>query len=162
MQIGVSLSKGGPGKLLLDIYAPAVKCFLILNLGSLFFAFTLWCIFILAVNNCLCEIHADPRSNAQIDALSSGNGLVDPYIFTICTQFCSFFRSSTQSTLQVRFADRFVDPAFGFCAGVNYFVFEAALIPFEVTAFNVVIQFWTDEIPVAAVICFVLLFYRYV
>jgi len=77
-------------------------------------------------------------------------------------QFCSLFRSSTQPTSQVRFADRFVDPAFGFCAGVNYFVFEAALIPFEVTAFNVVIQFWTDEIPVAAVICFVLLFYRHV
>ena len=69
VQIGVSLSKGGPGKLLLDIYAPAVKYLLILNLGSLFFAFTLWCTFILAVNNCLCEIHADPRSNAQIDAL---------------------------------------------------------------------------------------------
>jgi len=90
VQIGVSLSKGGPGKLLLDIYAPAVRCFLILNLGSLFFAFTLWCTFILAVNNCLCEIDADPRSNAQIDALSSGDGLVDPYIFTICTRFAPF------------------------------------------------------------------------
>ncbi|KAJ3906856.1 general amino acid permease AGP2 [Lentinula edodes] len=59
----------------------------------------------------------------------------------------------------VRFADHFVDPALGLCAGVNFFVFEAALIPFEVTAFNVVLQFWTDKIPLVAVICFVLLCY---
>ncbi|GAW01378.1 General amino acid permease AGP2 [Lentinula edodes] len=59
----------------------------------------------------------------------------------------------------VRFADHFVDPALGLCAGVNFFIFEAALIPFEVTAFNVVLQFWTDKIPLVAVICFVLLCY---
>ncbi|KIK59626.1 hypothetical protein GYMLUDRAFT_74504 [Collybiopsis luxurians FD-317 M1] len=59
----------------------------------------------------------------------------------------------------VRFADRFVDPALGFCAGINFFVFEASLIPFEVTAFNVVLQFWTDKIPLIAVIFFVLLCY---
>ncbi|KAJ3934810.1 MAG: general amino acid permease AGP2 [Lentinula lateritia] len=59
----------------------------------------------------------------------------------------------------VRFADHFVDPALGLCAGVNFFIFEAALIPFEVTAFNVVLQFWTDKIPLAAVICFLLLCY---
>ncbi|KAF8212010.1 amino acid permease/ SLC12A domain-containing protein [Mycena galopus ATCC 62051] len=52
----------------------------------------------------------------------------------------------------VRFADQFVDPALGFCAGINFFVFEAMLIPFEVVAFNLVLQFWTDKIPVAAVI----------
>ncbi|KAJ4497910.1 general amino acid permease AGP2 [Lentinula lateritia] len=59
----------------------------------------------------------------------------------------------------VRFADHFVDPALGLCAGVNFFIFEAALIPFEVTAFNVVLQFWTDKIPLVAVICFLLLCY---
>ncbi|KAJ7343274.1 general amino acid permease AGP2 [Mycena albidolilacea] len=59
----------------------------------------------------------------------------------------------------VRFADRFVDPALGFCAGINFFVFEAMLIPFEVVAFNLVLQFWTDKIPVAAVITIVLVCY---
>ncbi|KAJ3843201.1 general amino acid permease AGP2 [Lentinula raphanica] len=59
----------------------------------------------------------------------------------------------------VRFADQFVDPALGLCAGVNFFVFEAALVPFEITAFNVVLQFWTDKIPLVAVIFFVLLCY---
>ncbi|KAJ4487779.1 general amino acid permease AGP2 [Lentinula aciculospora] len=59
----------------------------------------------------------------------------------------------------VRYADRFVDPAMGLCAGVNFFVFEAISIPFEVTAFNVVLQFWTDKIPLTAVISFVLICY---
>ncbi|KAF9469326.1 amino acid permease-domain-containing protein [Collybia nuda] len=59
----------------------------------------------------------------------------------------------------VRFADRFVDPAFGFCAGVNYFALQAILIPFEVVAFNLVLQFWTDAIPTAAVVSCVLVSY---
>jgi amino acid transporter len=63
-----------------------------------------------------------------------------------------FFILVDERSLQVRFADRFVDPALGFCAGINFFVFEAMLIPFEVVAFNLVLQFWTDKIPVAAVI----------
>ncbi|KAF5373793.1 hypothetical protein D9758_000689 [Tetrapyrgos nigripes] len=56
----------------------------------------------------------------------------------------------------IRYADRFVDPALGFSAGINFFIFEASLIPFEVTAFNLVLHFWTDKIPIVAVICFVL------
>ncbi|PPR01094.1 hypothetical protein CVT26_016000 [Gymnopilus dilepis] len=59
----------------------------------------------------------------------------------------------------VRFADRFVDPALGFAAGMNFFIFEAALIPYEMVAFNVVLQFWTDKIPTAAVICILLVCY---
>ena len=54
-----------------------------------------------------------------------------------------------------------MDPALELCAGVNFFVFQAALIPFEIVAFNVVLQFWTNKIPVAAVICTVLLAYGY-
>ena len=59
----------------------------------------------------------------------------------------------------VRFADRFVDPAMGFCSGINFFLFEAMLVPFEIVAFNVVLKFWTDRIPTAAVIVFVLFVY---
>ncbi|KAF7779031.1 hypothetical protein Agabi119p4_3376 [Agaricus bisporus var. burnettii] len=61
----------------------------------------------------------------------------------------------------VRYADHFVDPALGFCAGINFFVFEAALIPFEIVAFNVVLQFWTDKIPLAAVITFVIVTFAF-
>jgi yeast amino acid transporter len=59
----------------------------------------------------------------------------------------------------IRFAGRFVDEAFGVAAGWNFFVLEAALVPFEVTAVNLVITFWTDIIPVWAVIAMILVVY---
>lgn len=62
----------------------------------------------------------------------------------------------------VRFSDHFVDPALGFCAGINFFVFEAILIPFEIVAFNIVITFWTEKIPLVVVIILVLVCYAYV
>lgn len=40
----------------------------------------------------------------------------------------------------IRFAGRYVDEAFGFAAGWNFFIFEAALVPFEVVACNVIIH----------------------
>ncbi|KAJ9500052.1 hypothetical protein H2202_004443 [Exophiala xenobiotica] len=58
----------------------------------------------------------------------------------------------------IRLAGKWVDDALGFMVGWNFFFYEALLIPFEITALNLVIQFWTDKIPVAAVcvICIVL------
>ncbi|KAG7092687.1 hypothetical protein E1B28_009020 [Marasmius oreades] len=105
VQIGSALTKGGP--------------------ASLFLGFTVWCTFIMAVNNCLCEMVTWMPISAPF----------------------------------VRFADRFVDPALGFCTGVNFFLFEAFLIPFEITAFNIILHFWTDKIPLIAVIFFMLVAY---
>ncbi|KIY65293.1 general amino acid permease AGP2 [Cylindrobasidium torrendii FP15055 ss-10] len=105
VQIGASLTKGGP--------------------ASLFIAFTVWCTFVMAVSNCLSE-------------MVTWIPISSPF---------------------VRFADRFVDPALGFAAGINFFVFEAAMIPYEIVAFTVVLQFWTDQIPVVGAIFFVLFFY---
>lgn len=59
----------------------------------------------------------------------------------------------------IRFAGRYVDEAFGFATGWNFFIFEAALVPFEITACNVIIQFWTDAIPTAAFIVIVIVLY---
>ncbi|KAL6867138.1 amino acid permease/ SLC12A domain-containing protein [Trichoderma novae-zelandiae] len=59
----------------------------------------------------------------------------------------------------IRFAGRYVDEAFGFATGWNFFVFEAALVPFEVTACNFVIRFWTDAIPTGALIAIVIVLY---
>jgi amino acid transporter len=59
----------------------------------------------------------------------------------------------------VRFAGRYVDEAFGFATGWNFFIFEAALVPFEVTACNFILRFWTDAIPTAAVITIVIVLY---
>ncbi|CAI4219747.1 unnamed protein product [Parascedosporium putredinis] len=59
----------------------------------------------------------------------------------------------------IRFAGRFVDEAFGFAAGWNFFVFEAMLVPFEIVACNMILHFWTDAIPTAAVIVIISVLY---
>ncbi|KAF1983364.1 amino acid transporter-like protein [Aulographum hederae CBS 113979] len=51
----------------------------------------------------------------------------------------------------VRLAGHWVDDAFGFMAGWNFFLYEAILIPFEIAALNVVLTYWSDNIPIAAV-----------
>ncbi|EXJ77572.1 hypothetical protein A1O3_09799 [Capronia epimyces CBS 606.96] len=58
----------------------------------------------------------------------------------------------------IRLAGKWVDDAFGFMAGWNFFFYEALLIPFEITALNLVVSFWTDAIPTGAIcaICIVL------
>ncbi|KAM3420113.1 hypothetical protein BST61_g3415 [Cercospora zeina] len=47
----------------------------------------------------------------------------------------------------VRLAGHFVDEAFGFMAGWNFFIYEALLIPFEITALTTVLGFWSSDIP---------------
>ena len=61
----------------------------------------------------------------------------------------------------VRMAGKWVDEAFGFMAGWNFFFYEALLIPFEITALNVVLGFWRDDIPVAAVCAGCIVLYSY-
>ena len=36
-------------------------------------------------------------------------------------------------------------------AGWNFFLYEAILIPWEISAMNLVLTFWSDKIPIAAV-----------
>ena len=47
----------------------------------------------------------------------------------------------------VRLAGHFVDEAFGFMAGWNFFLYEALLIPFEITALTTVLGYWSSNIP---------------
>lgn len=61
----------------------------------------------------------------------------------------------------IRMAGRWVDDALGFLAGWNFFLYEAILIPFEITALNLVLTFWTDKIPVAAICIAVIVLYAY-
>ncbi|KAF7554894.1 hypothetical protein G7Z17_g2628 [Cylindrodendrum hubeiense] len=58
----------------------------------------------------------------------------------------------------IRFAGKWVDEAFGFMAGWNFFLYEATMIPFEISAINLVLTFWRDDIPVWAVclVCIIL------
>ena len=58
----------------------------------------------------------------------------------------------------IRMAGKWVDEALGFTVGWNFFLYEALLIPFEITALNLVLGFWRDDIPAGAVVaaCIVL------
>ncbi|KAF7715852.1 Amino acid/polyamine transporter I [Penicillium ucsense] len=59
----------------------------------------------------------------------------------------------------IRFAGRYVDEALGVAAGYNFFIFEAALVPFEIVAISVIVKYWTAVIPVAAMNVIVLVLY---
>lgn len=55
------------------------------------------------------------------------------------------------------FAARWVDPAFGFAVGWNYFYTNAVSVPVEITAAQILITFWDTDVNHApiytAVIC---------
>ncbi|CBF83027.1 hypothetical protein AN3287.2 [Aspergillus nidulans FGSC A4] len=51
----------------------------------------------------------------------------------------------------IRMAGIWVDDAFGFMAGWNFFLYEALTIPFEITALSMTLSFWRDDIPAGAV-----------
>ncbi|KAF2210558.1 hypothetical protein CERZMDRAFT_69221 [Cercospora zeae-maydis SCOH1-5] len=59
----------------------------------------------------------------------------------------------------IRFAGRYVDEAFGFAAGWNFFVFEAILVPFEITACDVIIHFWSTALPTWALVLIIIILY---
>ena len=63
----------------------------------------------------------------------------------------------------IRFAGHWVDDALGFMAGWNFFLYEALLIPFEVTALTLVISFWSEKVtepgPTAGICAAVIILY---
>ncbi|KAK0643431.1 amino acid permease/ SLC12A domain-containing protein [Cercophora newfieldiana] len=99
-----------------------------------------------------------------------GKGLMNggpASLFMAFTIWCTFILAVTLSMAEmvtylpisspfIRFAGRYVDDAMGFAAGWNFFVFEAAMVPFEITACNVIIHYWTDVIPTAAMIVIII------
>ncbi|KAL3423742.1 amino acid permease [Phlyctema vagabunda] len=97
VSIGTGLVQGGPGSLLI--------------------AFSMYCVFLGAVNNCMAEM--------------------------------AVFMPVSGSF--VRMGSKWVDESFGFMMGWNFFLYEAILIPWEITALNLVLTYWRDDIPLAAV-----------
>ncbi|THY25315.1 amino acid permease [Aureobasidium pullulans] len=111
--------------------------------------------------------------------VSIGNGLLNGgpaslfLAFSICMpkrQICTVADLVTPGTAEmvtylpisspfIRFASRYMDEAMGFAAGWNFFVFEAILVPFEVTACNVVIHYWSDIVPAGGIIAIVIVLY---
>ena len=62
----------------------------------------------------------------------------------------------------VRLAGKWVDEALGFMVGWNFFFYEALMIPFEIAAIDLSLEFWRDDIPAAAVCCVCIVLYAYV
>lgn len=51
----------------------------------------------------------------------------------------------------IRLAGHFVGESFGFMAGWNYFLYEALVIPFEISALAIVVQYWNEDAPIWAI-----------
>jgi amino acid transporter len=50
----------------------------------------------------------------------------------------------------IDYADRFVDPALAFAIGLGEWLAWTTVLASEGAAFNVVIQYWSNAVPVAA------------
>ncbi|BCS24068.1 uncharacterized protein APUU_40512A [Aspergillus puulaauensis] len=83
-------------------------------------------------------------------------------LFIAYTIYCCFLAMVTNCLTEmsvympvsggfIRLAGKWVDDAWGFTAGWNFFLYEAILIPFEITAISLVMSYWRDDIPAAAV-----------
>ena len=59
----------------------------------------------------------------------------------------------------IRFGSEWVDGALGFAMAWNFFLNMAFLVPFEIVAMNIMITFWTDKVPVEAIIVAMIVLY---
>jgi yeast amino acid transporter len=59
----------------------------------------------------------------------------------------------------IRFSREWVDDALGFAMAWNFFLNMAFLVPFEIVAMNIMITFWTDKVPVEAIIVIMIVAY---
>lgn len=59
----------------------------------------------------------------------------------------------------IRHPSKWVDQAWGFMVGWNYFIYVCLGLPFEITGVSIFLTFWRDDIPVAAVICACIVIY---
>lgn len=105
--------------------------------------------------------------------VSIGNGLAagGPGSLFICFTAWSFVVAAVNNSVTemivlqpvsggfIRLAGHWVDDAFGFMVGWNFFFYEVLAIPFEITAVSIVIRFWTDAIPIWAICLIVLVLY---
>ncbi|KAJ2897139.1 amino acid permease [Zalerion maritima] len=131
VQIGKGLLKGGP--------------------GSLFLAFTIWYILSLHVANCQPQIVPDGSLLTWFLRCS--------VILSVTICMAEMVTYLPISSPFIRFAGRYVDEAFGFAAGWNFFVFEAALVPFEIVACNLIIHFWSDAVHAGIIIAIIIVLY---
>lgn len=61
----------------------------------------------------------------------------------------------------IRFGSEWVDGALGFAMAWNFFLNMAILVPFEIVAMNIMITFWTDKVPVEAIVVAMIVIYAF-
>jgi yeast amino acid transporter len=81
-------------------------------------------------------------------------------IVTSCSAEMDTFMPVSASFIQ--HASRWVDPALGFMVGWNYYIYISMGVPFELVSTQIIMGYWRDDIPIAAVICVLALLYGYV
>lgn len=59
----------------------------------------------------------------------------------------------------IRFTSDWVDEALGFAQSWAFFFNQVFVIPFEITAFQRLIGFWTDDMPVIATVFIIMAIY---
>ncbi|KAL6246915.1 hypothetical protein RBB50_006222 [Rhinocladiella similis] len=59
----------------------------------------------------------------------------------------------------IQHASKWVDQALGFMVGWNFYIYMALGIPFEMVSTSLILGFWRDDIPIAAVICVMIVLY---
>lgn len=59
----------------------------------------------------------------------------------------------------IRLGTPWVDDALGFMMGWNFFLYQGLIIPFEITALNLVVTFWSDNVPPFAICLACIFFY---
>ncbi|KAK1466602.1 hypothetical protein CTAM01_17004 [Colletotrichum tamarilloi] len=85
-----------------------------------------------------------------------GSLLLAFVIYTIILSLCNNCMAEMSVYMPVsggfvRLAGKWVDDAFGFMAGWNFFFYQVFLIPFEIVALTLVVSYWNDKIPVYAI-----------
>ncbi|KIN04752.1 hypothetical protein OIDMADRAFT_157038 [Oidiodendron maius Zn] len=97
--------------------------------------------------------------------VSIGSGLVQGgpgSLFIAFTLYCFFLATVNNCMAEmaifmpvsgsfVRMGSKWVDEAFGFMLGWNFFLYESFLIPWEISALNIVLTFWSNDIPLGAI-----------
>lgn len=59
----------------------------------------------------------------------------------------------------IQHAGKWVDEALGFMVGWNYYIYISLGVPFEMVSTSIILGFWRDDIPIAAVICVMIVLY---
>lgn len=118
--------------------------------GGLFLGFFVWAVFVYGINDCYGKSHRYHVEVLRTRRLSTNHSQGEMVSYApVPAPF-------------MRFAGAWVDDALGFAISWAFYFNQIFLLPFEMTAFQRLITFWTDKLPVAAttfilIVCYGLL-----